>query len=308
MYACLTLNLIIKWSRYMFQDKYLPIIVQEVNNIRKTYGLNANSPIGDYIFAILKNECILVEWPEEDLLDLDGFSTEKVVDGRLNTIVYINSAKNKEKQNFCAAHELGHRHKLERLLQDAFPDDIFPYSTKEDIMNRFAAELMMPSLDFKRRAKKLYNQSSGFQDGRKVIFLKKMLESIVELMDFYYVPYKSVVIRFYELNIISDQISTIFQDYEKTKKGINIIDEIIREQGVSRLRIPDRKIQYSVRLENIHKIAKNKDITKYMTTAELKKYLKAMGIAEEDIQLIEDMKKIETETIDVVDNNEKADF
>lgn len=129
----------------MFQDKYLPIIVQEVNNIRKTYGLNANSPIGDYIFAILKNECILVEWPEENLLDLDGFSTEKVVDGRLSTIVYINSAK-------------------------------------------------------------------------------------------------------------------------------------------------------------------NKDITKYMTTAELKRYLKTMGIAEEDIQLIEDMKKIETETIDVVDNNEKADF
>lgn len=291
----------------MFQDKYLPIITQEVSNIRKTYGLNANSPIGDYIFAILKNECILVEWPEEKMLDLDGFSTEKVVNGKLNTVVYINSAKNKEKQNFCAAHELGHRHKLERLLQDAFPDDIFPYSTKEDIMNRFAAELMMPASHFKPKAKKLYNQSLGLKNGRKVIFLKKMLESIVELMDFYYMPYKSVVIRFYEMKIISGQISTIFQNYEKTEKGRNIIDEIIRERGVSRLRVPDRKIQYSVRLENIHEIAKNKSITKYMSTADLKKYLKAMGIAEEDIELIEDMKKIETETIDVMDNNKKAD-
>ncbi len=77
--------------------------------------------------------------------------------------------------------------------------------------------------------------------------------------------------------------------------------EIINERGITRLRIPDRKIQYSVRLEDIRNIVKNKSITKYMTTNELKKYLKVMGIAEEDIQLIEDMKNIENETIDVTD-------
>lgn len=285
----------------MFQDKYLPIIIQEVNGIRKAYGLGSNSPICDYIFDILKNECILVEWPEEELLDLDGFSTEKVVNGRIETIVYINSAKNKEKQNFCAAHELGHRHKLERQLRDEFPDDIFIPSAIEDVMNRFAAELMMPAKDFKKRGKELYEKSLGTQKGKKVIYIKKMLEAIVELMDFYYVPYKAVVIRLQEMNIISNQVSNFFQQFEKTKKGQNIIDEIIRERGVSRLRIPDRKIQYSVRLKNIHNIVKNKSITKYMTANELRKYLKTMGITKEDLQLIEDMKKIETETIDVTE-------
>lgn len=36
-----------------------------------------------------------------------------------------------------------------------------------------------------------------------------------------------------------------------------------------------------------------------MTSNELKKYLKAMGFAEDDITLIEDMKKIESETIEM---------
>ena len=285
----------------MVRDKYLSIIDQEVKNIRTEYRLNADSPICDYIFVILKNECILLEWPEEKQLDLDGFSTEKVVNGRLETVVYINSAKNKEKQNFCAAHELGHRHKLERQLRDEFQDDIFTPSIIEEVMNRFAAELMMPANDFRKRGKELYNKSLGILNGRKEIYVKKILEAIVELMDFYYVPYKAVVIRFQELGIISEGVSNTLQNYEKTEKGMNIIGEIINERGITRLRIPDRKIQYSVRLEDIRNIVKNKSITKYMTTNELKKYLKVMGIAEEDIQLIEDMKNIENETIDVTD-------
>ncbi|MDE7198694.1 MAG: ImmA/IrrE family metallo-endopeptidase [Lachnospiraceae bacterium] len=129
----------------MFKEKYIPIIMQEIEKIRKIYNLNLNAPICDYIFVILKNECILLEWPEDRQLDLDGLSTEKVIGGRLETIVYINSAKSKEKQNFCAAHELGHRHKLDIQIKDAFPDDIITNSMIEDVMNRFAAELMMPA-------------------------------------------------------------------------------------------------------------------------------------------------------------------
>ncbi len=283
----------------MFQEKYLPIIMQEIRSIRKKYGLSAETPICDYIFFILKNECILVEWPEEKQLDLDGFSTEKVVNGCLETIVYINSAKNKEKQNFCAAHELGHRHKLERQLRDAFPDDIFLPLTIESVMNRFAAELMMPSKDFEVRSRKLYKRCLGRQNDKEVIFVKKLMEAIVELMDFYYVPYRAVVIRLQETNIITKEVGRVLQDYEKTLRGENVINAIITERGITRLRIPDRKVQYSKRLDNINNILKNTDVTKYMGTNEFKKYLKEMGIVEEDIQLSEDMKKIATETIDI---------
>lgn len=150
----------------MFKDKYLPIIKQAVTQIRKTYSLNPDAPVCDYIFVILKNECTLLEWPEDKQLDLDGLSTEKVIGNKLETIVYINSAKSKEKQNFCAAHELGHRHKLDTQIRDAFPDDIITNSMIEDIMNRFAAELMMPEKDFKRRSSRLYKACQGRQANR----------------------------------------------------------------------------------------------------------------------------------------------
>lgn len=292
----------------MFNDKYLPIILQEVSNIREKYGLNADSPICDYIFTILQNECVLLEWPEEKQLDLDGFSTEKVINGQIETVVYINSAKNKEKQNFCAAHELGHRHKLECQLKDAFPNDIFILSTIETVMNRFAAELMMPAKDFSERSRELYKECLGKMGGKDVIYLKKLLAAIIELMDFYYVPYKAVVIRFEEMKVFSCRVSEFLQGYEKTDEGKDIINAIISERGITRLQIPDRKVQYSVHLEKLHDIVSDIRITKYMGTEELRRYLKVMGITHEDIQLIENMKKIEEEVIDIEDiEDEKPD-
>lgn len=115
----------------------------------------------------------MVEWPEDKQLDLDGFSTDKVINGHPETIVYINYAKNKEKQNFCAAHELGHLHELDKQLEDLFPDDVFTHSNIEDVMNRFAAELMMPARDFERRSSEPYRECFGKKDGREGVFVKK---------------------------------------------------------------------------------------------------------------------------------------
>lgn len=139
----------------------------------------------------------------------------------------------------------------------------------------------------------------GKKDGRKVVYLKKLLESIAVLMDFYYVPYKAVVLRLQETNIVSDRVIDVLLNFEKSNAGRNIIDEIIKKQGITRLRTPDRKTQYSKQLENLQDILKDASITKYMTSNELKKYLKAMGFTKDDITLIEDMKKIESETIEM---------
>lgn len=281
--------------------------MQEIQKIRKKYGLGTNAPIGDYIFDILKNECILVEWPEDKQLDLDGFSTDKVINGHLETIVYINSAKNKEKQNFCAAHELGHLHELDTQLKDLFPDDVLTHSNIEDVMNRFAAELMMPDRDFKIRSDKLYQDCFVNKGDRKKLFVKKLLRAIIDLMDFYYVPYKSVVLRLREVEVIPDALCRVLLTYEETESGKNLIDAIIKKRGITRLRIPDRRIQYSIQLDDVQNIIGNASITKYIPTNELEKYLKDMGFAEEDIQLIEDMKKIESEIISIDEIDDKND-
>lgn len=285
----------------MFRDKYLPYIMEEVGKIRKAYKFNTNAPISDYIFNILENECILVEWPEDKQLDLDGLSTEKVINGCLETIVYINSAKSKEKQNFCAAHELGHRHKLDILIRDAFPEDIYTHSVIEDIMNRFAAELMMPEVDFKRRSFSYYKAYQRTVNKKRVISFKNLLEMIVQLMNFYYVPYKAVVLRFGEIDFFSDNFIQYLLEFEKTNNGRDIIDEIIKQQGITRLRTPDYKKQYSVsvKLEKISAVLADPRITKYMTTEELRNYLKDMGFTEESSELIADLKKIAEKSIEI---------
>lgn len=129
---------------------------------------------------------------------------------------------------------------------------------------------MMPEKDFKRRSSRLYKACQGRQANRKVICIKKLLESIVALMDFYFVPYKAVTLRLRETEIVSDRIVDELLGFEKSDAGKNIIDEIIKQQGITRLRTPDRKTQYSVQLENIHAIVKDTSITKYMSENELK--------------------------------------
>ena len=130
------------------KEKYIPIIQKIANDVRKSKGLDNGTIIGDYIFTVLQQECVVMMRPLRHQPDLDGFSTEKIIKGELKTVVFINTAKSVEKQNFCAAHELGHRYKIDRLIQDEFPDDIILPSDTEEIMNRFAAELMMSERDF----------------------------------------------------------------------------------------------------------------------------------------------------------------
>ena len=106
------------------KEKYIPIIKEIAEDIRKKNGLGTDAVIGDYIFTILQQECVVMMRPIKHQPDLDGFSTEKIIKGKLETVVYINTAKNVEKQNFCAAHELGHRYAVDSMIRDKFPEDI----------------------------------------------------------------------------------------------------------------------------------------------------------------------------------------
>lgn len=286
----------------MFEAKYIPIIKQEVDRIRKQYGYSEDSPIGDYIFTILKNECTLVEWPEEGQLDLDGFSILKTINNRTSYVVYINTAKNKEKQNFCAAHELGHRYGIETLLRDAFPEDVISLSTVEHIMNRFAAELMMPQNAFKEKGEELLEECrQKVENGRRLVYVKDLIDAVIQLMDFYYVPYKAVIIRLKETGLISAECCAQMEQYEGTEEGKSIVEALIVESGITRLRAPDSKIQFSIPIDNIENIIKDPQIAKYISDSELDEYLKNMGMLEEDLDFVWDMKKIENATL-AIDN------
>lgn len=273
-------------------EKYLPIIKDVAKTVRKQHGLNESTVIGDYIFSILQNDCILLQWSEENQQDLDGFSTVKYIGGEEKNVVYINTAKNTEKQNFCAAHELGHQSGLERLLRDEFYEDILTQNQVENIMNRFAAELMMPETDFKKQSKayiKKYSEKGHYLSVRAAICI------VIHLMDFYYMPYKAVVYRLRELHIFSANSCNILEEFERDHK--EAVDKQIDLMGITRLRSTANKHQVSEPVSDIAKCLKDPKITKYLSNSERIKYCEELGIDTSEEESLKELKNMEKENI-----------
>lgn len=289
------------------KETYIPIIKEIADEIRKKNGLNNNTVIGDYIFTILQRECVVMMRPIKHQPDLDGFSTEKIIRDRLETVVYINTAKNVEKQNFCAAHELGHRYAVDRMIRDQFPEEIILPSDVEDIMNRFAAELMMPEKEFKDRSVKVWNKySTRNRENALQITVKRAIQAIIELMDFYYMPYKAVLYRMLEVGILLPSSGNYLEEYEKGNR--NVVDQMISDMGITRLRTPDHKVQNSVPVRKDKTIFENPRITKYLTEKELTQYLKNLGLSKSNIALAGRMRRIETEMLDLSEKSQPEEI
>ncbi len=282
----------------MVKELYVPIIKEEAEKLRKSYGYDKNAVIGDYIFTILKNECVLIQQPDEKLWDIDGLSTQKVIQGQLQTVVYINSAKNNEKQIFCAAHELGHQRSVEELIREKYPEELLLPTDIESIMNRFAAELLMPEDDFRERTlQQIKSYGNLGQNGEYSLTVKKMVKIIIYLMDFYYVPYKAVLYRLEEIKVISRINCQRLEKYEKEKK--DVVTMMIQESGITRLRTSSKKAQISVPIKNIEGCIKNPQIMRYMGNRELKRFLESLGVPKESIEIIQEMQEMEIETITI---------
>lgn len=182
-------------------DKWIDIIKNRAETIRSG-SFNSDEPIRDNIFKLLRDKSVLVFYPLEDEKDLDGFHVDRVIDGQIKPFVYINTANYWDKCIFCAAHELGHVYRIETCIKESCPDSVINDAECDEIMNRFAAELLMPETKFK----------SKFSDVASRIFNKKdkgikeqdILRIAIELMDFFFVPYKAVIKRLNEIGFLTD--------------------------------------------------------------------------------------------------------
>lgn len=79
--------------------------------------------------------------------------------------VFINSAKKTEKQIFIAAHELGH---LFKIINKIDKQDLEDGEDEEDVVNRFAAELLMPELIFKQKINEKLSEMD--YDGKTITY------------------------------------------------------------------------------------------------------------------------------------------
>lgn len=188
-----------------------------------------NPIIRDDILHFLETKCNVLYYPLDD--DNDGCSLKRVVNGKEEIFVFINTHKPKEKQVFTAAHELGHICGLEESLRSRFPE-LFWDKIREDVMNYFAACLLMSKEEFKKKAIQHIKNAKN-EDEISAVF-----KPIIQLMDVFFVPFKAVVLRLAETGFMTWKDAEILSESIELKK---LIKSFIKTSNSSRLDIPTEK-------------------------------------------------------------------
>lgn len=130
---------------------------------------------------------------------------------------------------------MGHIYEIEKDIKTAFPEAQFSGKEVDLIMNRFAAELLMPHLHFCNKFQMLLTEFCSETD---IIKSSELLKIIVALMDYYYVPYKAVVWRLWEIVFFTEAGRDKFAKIEE--ENADIINVYIYEGKYTRLRNPSR--------------------------------------------------------------------
>ena len=186
----------------------------------------------DTIFPLLENYCTVLYYPQENE-DNDGCHVKRIVNNEIVNFVYINTFKSIEKQIFTAAHELGHILELDAFLKQNCP--AYKDCMEEQAMNKFAALLLMPDNVFDKTVRE-HSAAYCTNDGK--ITLDNLIRFSLYLMDYFFVPFKAVIIRLWELGYLSkkDALSLI-----NDRTTVEKINDYIKNLGYKRLGIKSCK-------------------------------------------------------------------
>lgn len=193
MYTCLPENVVEK-------------IREEVNKIKVKYGI-VNKIIRNDIFEILDKLCVVLRYPLDDE-EANGIHVERYIKGQKKDFVFINTSNGIEKQIYTAAHELGHVWRIDEKVLEKVPGEYEP----EAIINRFVAELLIPSDIFIRlfaiKCEELHISEGPVEE-------KQIISVVVALMNMFVVPYKAVVFRLHEIGILDSNNCNKLEKCEK---------------------------------------------------------------------------------------------
>lgn len=112
--------------------------------------------------------------------------------------VVINTSLPRVNANFAIAHEIYHVFWGESkfVSRVEFSDDHYYKHEEEYAANLFSGMLLMPEISFRRMYLKFRDESKGNE-----------VNTIIRLMSYYQVPYMAVLIRCFELNLITNIVS-----------------------------------------------------------------------------------------------------
>lgn len=219
-------------------NRFIPEVIKEL----KSEYTEINPMIRDDIFGILEKYCNVIYYPLENE-ENRGFHTQRFIGNKREDFVYINTAKPLAEQVFTAAHELGHVWGVADKITRKIDYDVRLKSEEEEqLINRFAAELLMPEDSFRKMFSTNLELIHGV--GNKFRF-EDFIKVLVLQMNDFMVPYESVRRRMIETHIISEEIG----EYLNTKndliialikeysKDLNtVLDNVTRKKTIPGLR------------------------------------------------------------------------
>ena len=211
-----------------------------------------NTILRDDIFRLLaKHECVVVFFPKGDE-DNNGFNVKYFVSNEWKHFVYINTAQYKEKQIFTAAHELGHVWDIIAWMnKEGLSGD---EEWEEVVINRFAAELLMPVGEFNKFTEKIIGEICE-ESGKQSVSGGDVIHAITAIMNEFFTPYKSVVYRLYELGFMSKiNAEALLCNHEAFHELSRLI---AHEKGYSRLYQPPDERKWIDGLKDMLDRAKN---------------------------------------------------
>ena len=198
-------------------------------------NLYPNKILRGDVLEILEKYCTVIYYPLPNERN-NGFQLNGIPDKRGNEhhFVFINSNQTIEKQVFTAAHELGHIWNIDEHIGNSFDLDLTE-ELREKIINRFAAELLIPEDEFNQAVNDFLVERI-YETG-KISFLN-LSKLIASLMNFFLVPKTAVIMRLEETNYLShDSVNILLgrssnKDYKKIEEAMSdAISRTIKEEG-----------------------------------------------------------------------------
>lgn len=190
-----------------------------------------NKVIRDDVFEILKAECVVLYYALNDD-GVEGCHAIKPLNGVPVQFVFINTTKAIQEQTWTAAHELGHVWMVDSYVKKELGQHDLD---SEDLVNRFAAELLLPDDIFNKEVRsklKEYNY-----DGSK-ISAETMVRLVTYLMNYFCTPHKAIIRRFIELEYIGENAEKHYlQGFERQNE---LYRRLIVENQYTRLETVNR--------------------------------------------------------------------
>lgn len=241
---------------------------EEVNTmVRKFFaiaGLDSNSDVLKILQIVRssfkKRGYLVIEMPLQDL-EIGAFSYK----GDGLGYVVVNTSLPRVNINFALAHEIYHIffQTNQFVSKIKFTTDNYYEHEDEYAANLFAGMLLMPEFSFRKMFRTFYDESA--QDE---------VDTLVRLMTYYDVPYTAVLIRCYELQLLSS--ASIAQ------KLLNITQDQIRDRIVDlwldeEVLNPTNKNDYHHLFALVERMGREYIEKQFINERTLKKVLENMG-------------------------------